>query len=150
MLAAAGEFRYLETFSLLDRNKESERGSDGIMTPILPRWRRLAHLTLAATLFLLGTVRIQAGSPAWGTVPRPSGGFGPNELFDVAVLAPNDIWAIGELTSCHYDGTTWTPISIPSSGGVDRPDDVSAVSTSDVWAVGSSVFCDGFGCWSQS
>ncbi len=77
----------------------------------------------------------------WTEFPNACGG----PLFGVTVLAPNDVWAVG-WQSCHFDGTTWTQIPIPPSGGGDTLLDVSAVSSNDVWAVGNSVFCDGFDC----
>ena len=79
----------------------------------------------------------------WTVVPNSC-----SPLFGITVISASDIWAVGYST-CHYDGTSWTPISIPAppSGGGVTLQDVSAVSTNDVWAVGTSVFCDGFGCY---
>ena len=47
-------------------------------------------------------------------------------LFGITALSANDIWAVG-YSSCHYDGTTWTPIPIPPDWRRITLDDVSAV-----------------------
>jgi hypothetical protein len=82
----------------------------------------------------LGTILHWNGA-SWSVVPNDCG-----PLFGITVLAPNDIWAVG-WQSCHYDGTSWTTIPIPPSGGADTLLDVSAKAPDDVWAVGNSVFC---------
>ncbi len=91
----------------------------------------------------LGTI-LHWNGVSWTVVPNNCG-----PLFGITVIGANDIWAVG-YGSCHYDGTTWTSIPIPSSGGADTLQDVSAVSSNDVWAVGASVFCNGFDCDSIS
>ena len=91
----------------------------------------------------LGTILHWNGA-TWTVVANDCG-----PLFGITVLAPNDIWAVG-WQSCHYDGTTWTTIPIPSSGGADTLLDVSANAPNDVWAVGQSIFCDPFTCYSYS
>jgi hypothetical protein len=91
----------------------------------------------------LGTILHWNGS-RWSAVPNDCG-----PLFGITVLASNDIWAVGR-QSCHYDGTSWTTIPIPSSGGTDTLLDVSARTPNDVWAVGFSIFCVDEYCYSVS
>ena len=90
-----------------------------------------------------GTILHWNGS-VWSVVPNSCG-----PLFGISVLSATDIWAVG-YQSCHFDGTNWTPISIPQDGGAITLDDVSAAATNDVWAVGVSVVCDGFSCYFSS
>ena len=91
----------------------------------------------------LGTILHWNGTK-WSAVPNDCG-----PLFGVTVLAPNDVWAVG-WQSCHYDGTSWTTIPIPSSGGFDTLLDVSARTTNDIWAVGFSEFCTDEYCYAVS
>jgi hypothetical protein len=71
-------------------------------------------------------------------------------LEDVAVISPDDAWAVGERSDLtgtlvmHWDGSTWAKVPAPS------PDDsndhlfgVSGTSPSDVWAVGVAGYSDG-------
>ncbi len=80
----------------------------------------------------------------WTRVNSPS----PNEirshLYDVEVIAPDDIWAVGQYNTTfgidetlilHWDGTTWSQVS---GTGTENSGlfAVSAVASDDVWAVG--------------
>jgi hypothetical protein len=60
-------------------------------------------------------------------------------LNDVSVLSSSDAWAVGDsATVLHWNGTTWTPVTIPGlpvNAGLNAVD---AVSASDVWAAGES------------
>lgn len=93
----------------------------------------------------------------WTQVPRP-----PivrdethtnvlNDLDDIAVIASNDIWAVGWLDALnggqwtltmHWDGVQWTQIPSPNvrnpSGNPysQRLDSVVAIASNNVWAVG--------------
>ena len=71
---------------------------------------------------------------AWRVVPVPhvTGG----ELFDIAVVSPSDIWAVGGTASAaltmHFDGKQWKRVAAPVAALFG----VAALSTNDVWAVG--------------
>src|SRR5438132_5623136 len=76
-----------------------------------------------------------------------------NELAGLAVVAPDDIWAVGrynsgrpptvtgrDTLSLHWDGTSWgiVPTPNPTWAGADffTLEDSAAVSSDEVWAVG--------------
>ncbi len=80
---------------------------------------------------------------AWAVVPSPTFPSGENDLFAVAPVAADDVWAVGMVGSPwdgvieHWDGTSWSvarlvPDVLTSFSGVR------AVSADDVWAVGNS------------
>ncbi|WP_377270990.1 hypothetical protein [Peterkaempfera sp. SMS 1(5)a] len=87
----------------------------------------------------------------WVTEPTPApDGYPDGRLDDVAVLGPEDAWAVGtaegpDTTALieHWDGTSWSLVDtsgLPAGTGLtgvtaDRPD--------DVWAVGYTVLSDG-------
>src|SRR3954466_13006779 len=105
---------------------------------------RLPRLALAVLFFTSsGSLHAQAGGPAWGTVPSPNGGFGPNELFDVDVRTQTDIWAVGNYGDFvspspqvqHWDGVSWRVVPVPSGTDGDLLG-VAAVAANDVWFVG--------------
>ena len=91
------------------------------------------------------------GGSAWSVVPSdPPPGADFSNLFALAPLAANDVWAIGSsgfffgslasgtLTE-HWDGVAWTVVPSPNVG--DRYNELvaaSALSTNDVWAAGTS------------
>jgi hypothetical protein len=62
----------------------------------------------------------------------------------VAGTSPTDVWAVGQAQSSgyhnkirhsvalHYDGTSWTQVAVPDTGGLI---DVAAISPADAWAL---------------
>ena len=84
---------------------------------------------------------------SWSVVPSPNVGPSANQLNGVAVVAANDIWAVGTSTSSsgvfqtlteHWDGTSWNVVSSPNLGTLGSSfNSVAAVSAKDIWAVGS-------------
>jgi hypothetical protein len=82
---------------------------------------------------------------AWSFVPPVQASFN-NELFGVAAVASNDVWAVGGLSTGgtglnralveHWDGTAWHVAIIPDPPGTESLSTVVAVSAFDVWAVG--------------
>jgi hypothetical protein len=73
------------------------------------------------------------------------GGF----LYDVAALAPDDIWAVGLAAgygdasstsvplAVHWDGSSWTDVEVPLIANRHHElTDVVAIAPDDVWAVG--------------
>jgi hypothetical protein len=63
----------------------------------------------------------------------------------IAGSGPNDIWAAGQSQSSgyhnkvrhsvllHYDGTSWSQVTVPDTGGLV---DLAAISATDAWALG--------------
>jgi hypothetical protein len=82
----------------------------------------------------------------WSAVASPSPASVDNELFSVAAVSANDVWAVGFSASStsqralieHWNGTKWSVVKSPSSGTNDALASVAAVSANNVWAVGSS------------
>jgi hypothetical protein len=81
----------------------------------------------------------------WTRVPSPDPAGSANTLTGVAVVSPDDVWAVGTTTAAsgadqsltlHWDGSTWTVVSSPSPGGDTRLQAVTAAASDDVWAVG--------------
>jgi hypothetical protein len=75
----------------------------------------------------------------WNIAASPNLGTGSNRLGSLAVIAHDDIWAVGNLSevTAHWDGSQWTVV--PGSGApAAELTAVAAVSTNDVWAVGDS------------
>lgn len=72
--------------------------------------------------------------------PQPCDTYGG--LAGITVVSPTDIWAVGDATTCHYDGTSWQEVPSPQPEYPELAyplEDVSAVSSDDVWAVGARI-----------
>src|SRR5947207_8672095 len=91
--------------------------------------RRLGSaLVIAALCGLISTpatAGVRACSSGWTVVPSPQGGAKYNQLFGVAAVAADDVWAVGgskthfrTLTE-HWDGASWTVVPSPSPGCSD-------------------------------
>jgi hypothetical protein len=88
---------------------------------------------------------------AWSVIPSPnpepplSGGPVSNELYSVAAIAPDDVWAVGQSFDygasqtlvVHWDGVSWEVVHAPTPGRYSVLRSVSAVAADDVWAVGT-------------
>ena len=85
--------------------------------------------------------------PCSGTVlASPNAGSG-STLADIAVVAPNDVWAVGSYAVpgplwqtfiLHWNGTSWSVIPSPNQApGSNYLYGVTARAANDVWAVGS-------------
>jgi hypothetical protein len=86
---------------------------------------------------------------AWSVDDVPQPGSLRDMLSGVSATSPSDVWAVGTQEGAdgrfqglaeHFDGTTWSAVTLPEPGtigiilyGVD------AVSSDDVWAVGQRV-----------
>jgi hypothetical protein len=89
------------------------------------------------------TARLDGTS--WTTFAAPSvDQAGSPELFDIAALAPNDIWAAGSAVANglagplveHWDGGSWS--IVPTPNVTDRTfRALAAITSDDVWVVGS-------------
>lgn len=92
----------------------------------------------------------QASRGACRRVQVPNLGAGDNALEGVAVVSPNDAWAVGYFTRTstsrsaalieHWNGSAWriepSPTPRGGKGNLTRLVSVAAVSSHDVWAVG--------------
>lgn len=93
---------------------------------------------------------------SWSRVPspNPNAGFANNELYGIAAIAPDDIWAVGVTgtdtyayapLALHWDGAAWTAIPTANGGGYGAFfRSVSGSASGDVLAVGASVYPAGF------
>jgi hypothetical protein len=80
-------------------------------------------------------------------VPSPDPGWRSNVLGGVAVIAANDIWAVGTHDHPdrhaytlieHWDGSSWSIVPSPNVGSINNNlHGVAAVATNDIWAVGT-------------
>src|SRR5256885_2131781 len=89
---------------------------------------------------------------AWTTVPSPNPDPDQDLLAAVDGVAPNDLWAVGNLGSDGYgggtvagmvlrwDGAAWTRVPVPGDPGVSITQfrDVLALAANDVWIVGTA------------
>ncbi len=87
----------------------------------------------------------RTGRPSLGnTAPAGAACDTYGGLTGITVLSATAVWAVGDATTCHYNGTFWrevpSPQPRPEFSEVGYPlEDVSAASPSDVWAVGARV-----------
>src|SRR5438093_1187666 len=69
-------------------------------------------------------------------------------LYGVHAVSPTDVWAVGDSTTCHYNGTRWSIIPSPQPRGQYNEiayvlTDVSSIGPGDVWASGYRVIEQG-------
>ena len=87
----------------------------------------------------------------WSVISSPNNGTN-SELNGVAVVASNDVWAVGDDSSTtvlieHWDGTQWSIVPSPNPGGVGSVlNAVTVVAANDIWAVGVLYPCHGTYC----
>jgi hypothetical protein len=83
--------------------------------------------------------------PGWSIVPGQDPSTSDNTIYGLAVIAPDDIWAVGSYRTGsiyqtlveHWDGAQWTVVPSPNVGsGTNIFLAVSAVAPNDIWAVG--------------
>lgn len=74
---------------------------------------------------------------SWQNVPNSCG----RGLASITAIAPDDLWAVGEYTTCRYDGTTWTSVALPSNLSGVRFNGVDGVAGNNLWAVGTETTC---------
>ncbi len=81
---------------------------------------------------------------AWTQIPSPSVPGGVNKLYGVAIVAANDVWAVGtgelgpspQPLIIHWNGVAWSQVpAAPISASTLTA--VTALAANDVWAVGS-------------
>ena len=65
---------------------------------------------------------------SWEVVPSPNGGSALNVFEAVAVVAPNDVWAVGYTQNTggptqtlveHWNGTAWAIVPSPNPGSAE-------------------------------
>ncbi|RMF74673.1 MAG: hypothetical protein D6738_05705, partial [Acidobacteria bacterium] len=77
----------------------------------------------------------------WTEIDHPARTIFQSFLRDVEVVAPDDVWAVGEQPGSalimHWDGTAW---SLVDSGitQVTRLDEITAISPDDIWVVSTT------------
>jgi hypothetical protein len=111
--------------------------------------RKLRSTTRPAPSFrprleLLEVRTVPSGVQGLHDVPSPAV---PGSLHATAIIAPNDIWAVGSYVPAgsstsqplaeHFNGTSWSIVPTPKTPN-SYFTSVSAVSSNDVWAVGNS------------
>jgi len=79
---------------------------------------------------------------SWSVVQHSCDTYGG--LLGITVLSANNVWAVGDSETCHYDGSAWTEVPSPQPrleySEIAYPlEDVSAVKANNVWAVGARV-----------
>lgn len=81
----------------------------------------------------------------WSAVTSPNPGSINNELFSVAAVSANDVWAVGFTANStsqqtlieHWNGSKWSVVASPNIQATDNYlTGVTAISTRDLWAVG--------------
>jgi hypothetical protein len=123
------------------------------MTTTRPR-PHAAVLLLAAALLLVAmpAPAVAACPGTWNIVPTPNvgepGGDFDNGLSSLAVVSPNDIWAVGaegtygaarSTLALRWNGSTWSIVPTPNgSNEVNWLLGAAALASNDVWAVGYS------------
>jgi hypothetical protein len=85
---------------------------------------------------------------AWQVIPSTNHGTDLTRLAGVAVVSPDDVWAVGSYNTSstsgtyiiHWNGQAWNTVPSPNPGnnayGIGLSG-VTAISANDVWAVGS-------------
>jgi len=83
----------------------------------------------------------------WFVVKSKNTTNGYNFLNGIAVVAANDVWAVGQAATGstyktlieHWNGTAWSVVSSPNVPGFSSVlQAISVVSANDIWAVGNS------------
>lgn len=84
---------------------------------------------------------------AWTQVTSPNVGTSDNNLYAIAALAPDNIWAVGHYRVTgtdyptlilHWNGIEWTVVASPNLPGAVSNNlvAVGAIASDDIWAVG--------------
>ena len=83
----------------------------------------------------------------WSLVTSPNATNGYNFLNGIAVVAANNIWAVGQAANGstystlieHWNGTSWSIVTSPNVPGRSNAlEAITVISANDIWAVGSS------------
>src|SRR5947199_5421111 len=93
------------------------------------------------------TLTLHWNSAAWSVVPSPNDSTNDNDLFGVATVASNDVWAVGNAGSLktlaiHWDGASW---SVIPAAALDPNDTnpvlvgIVALSSDNIWTAGQFI-----------
>jgi hypothetical protein len=113
------------------------------------RTRARRSLLVAALVIAVGVPAPALAQSTWTVVASPSPSAVASALQDVAIVAPDNVWAVGysyssslaayRTLTLRFDGTRWRTVSSPNSGaGYNQLDKVDATAANNVWALGSS------------
>jgi hypothetical protein len=90
----------------------------------------------------IDTLTLHWDGVSWTEVPSPNVLGVANQLFGVAAISTDDVWAVGYAggtpLALHWNGNTWSLDRLPVGAGLssDWFNAVSAAASNDVWAVG--------------
>jgi len=89
------------------------------------------------------TLTMHWNGQTWSVVPSPNGPVGSSNLYGVAQLAANDVWAVGSAGSSatlaiHWDGVAWSIVPAPGVGSNPALVGIVAVNEKNVWTAGQS------------
>ncbi len=90
----------------------------------------------------------------WSVIPSPNASGEGDELYGVAAISTNDVWAVGYFVNNpetmilplleHWNGTSWSVAQDPTVNVTTNfIEGVTATASNNVWAVGYAI--DGFG-----
>jgi len=104
-----------------------------------------AAATSPSDAWAVGTLMAHWDGKTWQSVALPVAG---SQLNDIAAIASNDYWAVGNLSGAtiaqHWNGTSWSVVATPTPPGADPSfGSVTAIASNDVWLAGSQVTPDG-------
>jgi hypothetical protein len=89
------------------------------------------------------TLTLHWDGSTWTAVPSPNDSTGNNDLYGVAAVAANDVWAVGSAGSSktlvlHWNGAGWSVFPTPSFNNASNEVLVGiiAASSGDIWTAG--------------
>jgi hypothetical protein len=89
------------------------------------------------------TLTMHWDGSTWTVVSSPNDSTGSNDLFGVAAVAANDVWAVGSAGSLktlalHWNGLSWSVIPTPAFSNANNEVLVGivAASSGDIWTAG--------------
>jgi len=95
----------------------------------------------------VATLTAHWNGSTWTAIPSPNIANRFHELVDVAMIASNDVWAVGSSRNTtelyqslilHWNGASWSVVPSPDLAGENSLTGISAVSANDIWAVGGA------------
>jgi hypothetical protein len=102
----------------------------------------VGYMSGAITQNPIDTLVLHWDGISWKQVPSPNIIGAANQLFGIAAISANDIWAVGFAggtpLAMRWNGSVWSLVHVPSNGGMrsETLAAIAAASSDDVWAVG--------------